>query len=253
MKHGNRDSNEIRSKLNIAVTMMALAVIALATATYAWFTLSLSTNVKTMELNVTTGVNLQISTDDSSYGSSVDSDDVKSQIGKPLSDIKITPLTSKDGKALYPKSGNEVTAKNTQYLQFDLYFKGDGAMDVYLTEENSTSGNDGTKIEKATGAPDAIAKAIRVSFQVDGGSTSIYQWGTSDNTHLNARWSGEIQDTFTDAKIGKADSKLFSLTTSKLKQKVTVRIWMEGDDVNCTDAMKEKQFLTRLRFEGQES
>ena len=53
-----------KQRLHTAICMLSLTVIALTTATYAWFTLSASTRVREFELDVSAGANLKISTID---------------------------------------------------------------------------------------------------------------------------------------------------------------------------------------------
>ncbi|MEG1583606.1 MAG: hypothetical protein RR361_00975, partial [Anaerovorax sp.] len=97
-----------------------------------------------------------------------------------------------------------------------------------------------------------IDKCVRISFQPAGGGAVIYEPNKNGSTTLGVLGGG-TQNTFTGADVGQASSKIFTLTGGKLKEKVTVRIWIEGDDSDCNDDVISSKFSTRLRFEGVES
>lgn len=251
-------SRDNKTKLNITFTMVALAMIALATATYAWFTLSLSTKVNTIDMEVTAGTYLKISTEDHGknldlYDSVIENADIEGQIGYKLDTLKLAPLTSENGTVLYSEQRDEVKAAAKKFLEFDLYFIASTDLDVYLTEEDSKAGeNDGTEV-KATSA-DAkkkkVQQAVRISFDPADESAKIYEPNKNGSTTLSVLGKG-TQDTFTGAKSGEAASKLFSLKAETPK-KVTVRVWIEGDDSDCDDDVIQATFSAQLRFEGKE-
>ncbi|WP_130861045.1 hypothetical protein [Bacilliculturomica massiliensis] len=253
-------SRDQKTRLNITFTMIALALIALATATYAWFTLSLSTKITTIDMEVTAGAYLKFDTEShgntiDSYKSVLESSDIDRAIQKALGfgldDVKLAPLTSEDGKKLHDQKAAEVLSSSKNFLEFDLYFISSQDMDVYLTEEDSIAGQkDGTDFSTSeTGGKADVLNCIRVSFAPDGGSSVIYEPHKVGSTTLSVLGKG-TQDTFTKAKTGDADAKLFSLTAETPK-KVTVRVWIEGDDDDCIDKVIKATFSGRLRFEGQ--
>jgi hypothetical protein len=55
---------DAKQRIHTAICMLSLTVIALTTATYAWFTLSASTRVTELDLDVSAGANLKIATTD---------------------------------------------------------------------------------------------------------------------------------------------------------------------------------------------
>lgn len=239
--------------------MITLALIALATATYAWFSLSLSTKVNTMDLQVTAGTHLKIDVSEHNsldqYKSEVTEDDVRRQIGHPLTDIKVDPLTSANGTQLFNKSKLEVKSTTKKFMQFDLYFMASAPMEVYLTEENSAGNTDGTKVTSDTSNTTTqrkIENSVRISFEPERGNAILYEPNKNGATTLSVLGQG-TQNTFTDAKAGESSAKVFTLTEGSLKQKVTVRIWIEGDDTDCIDDVMNSKFNTKLRFEGLEA
>lgn len=252
-------SSENKTKLNITFMMVALALIALATATYAWFSLSLSTKVNTMDLEVTAGTHLKIDVASHNsldlYKNEVDQTDVERQLTYSLDSIKVDPLTSSNGTALFNQKKLEVAKTTKKFLEFDLYFMASAPMDVYLTEENSAGNTDGTNVSSKSGNTEKqknIERCVRLSFQPEGGAATMYEPNKNGNTTLDVLGGG-IQNTFTGAKTGEANSKIFSLTGGNLQEKVTVRVWIEGDDTDCNEDVISSKFSTRLRFEGLES
>lgn len=255
-------SRENKTKLNITFSMVALALIALVTATFAWFTLSLSTKVNTIDMEVTAGSYLKIDTVDrgndlDAYKTEVDNAMINAQmrsgLGYTLDDVKLAPLTSADGVFLYDQQRKPVDNKRKSFVEFDLYFIGSTAMDVYLTEENSKVGeDDGTHVStKETGAKAKVVECARISFEPEGQEGQIYEPKKNNATTLTVLGAG-TQKTFTEAATGNNDARLFSLEAERVK-KVTVRVWIEGDDEpDCNDDVIKATFAARLRFEGVE-
>lgn len=252
------DNRDIKTKLNISFVMLALAIIALGTATFAWFSLSLSTKVNTMELEVTAGTHLKIDVQRNStldaYESELDQTDIEGQIGHKFDAYKLAPLTSANGKDLYDKNKLKPSDNSLKFMEFTLYFMASAPMDVYLTEDNSDGKSDGTKVESHSSNSTTqrkIQECVRISFE-SGGDTVIYEPNKNGNTTLSVLGQG-TQKTFTDAKTGNNDSRLFTLSGSDLREEVIVRIWIEGDDSDCNDDVISAKFKTQLRFEGVES
>ena len=67
--------------------------------------------------------------------------------------------------------------------------------------------------------------------------------------HAESHWSSgsgaykSIGVTYSD------DNALFSLTAYENKP-VTLRLWLEGTDEACTDAIRKAEYSVRLRFVG---
>ena len=267
---------ENKSKLYIALITTLISLIILVTGTYAWFTLSLSGKVQEMELKVTAGDSLFVDT--VSHGNNADAyqakntvnnDDILTQLrsnswfsnSATFGAINIYPVTSGDGKKFYSQSNTAISPSALQYMQFDLYFIATRNMQVYLTENNSSSGaGDGTKVtSKDTNSTSqaAIDKCVRISFAESSHDAKIYEPNRNGNTTLTVDGaksdnggSATMSSTFDDPVAGQSAAKLFDLVANTEK-KITVTIWIEGDDPQCTDAVKSAVFLTQLRFEGQ--
>lgn len=192
------DAQKLKNKAKASLALLLIAVISISTATYAWFTLSNSTSVQSMIVEVSTGVTLKAyagsspGTDITKYFSVIKSEGTTGTI-KPgeiitdalpglvngvtidsLEDIKLWPVTSGDGALLYTQGGNVLpgaaaVVERKYYLQLTMTFLADTDMDVYLNGADSASGaGDGTSV-----APEALGdlshenavKALRISFE----------------------------------------------------------------------------------------
>lgn len=260
----------LRSKLNITVAMLAIAFIALGTATYAWFTVSMSSNVQTMELEVTSGNGLRINTVYSAniedYFGTVSNGMIETQLGSLLSTYKLQPLTSGNGTRFFSEQGNvavpvkETLAATKRFLQFDLYFICTDDAYIHLTDQNSAAAvkagtSDGTAVIPAatnTVAQSDVIKCMRISFTPEGGTTVVYEPNKDAVTTLfgQARAdNGDIaaQTTFDSLDYTSDDSRVFTLSANTPKR-VTVCIWIEGEDAECLDPVILAQVLIRFRF-----
>ena len=134
-------------------------------------------------------------------------------------------------------------AKTEYYLEFTLHFMATQDMIVHLTTADSDAGGDGTLVASETaGVPDAI----RISFTAE--ETSIYHpslGDTSYNTSMG-RFFGLPAGGAMTYHNGNA---LFRLKKEESKP-VVVRIWLEGTDEACTDAIRKAEYSVRLRFVG---
>lgn len=252
-----------RSKLHISTAMIILAVLALATGTFAWFSISLSGRVNTMDLQVTAGDYLRVDVRDRGNNienwpsSLVEAGDIEDQLGRELEEYELMPVTSGNGEDFYTRRGTEVDEDRLSYLQFDLYFISNKDVNVYLTEEDSSAGNDGTRVSSDNSNDDGqadVVDCVRISFDPPSGSTKIYEPSGESNTRLTVDEAisdgGSRQSTFSDARVGDSDSLLFSLDAN-VSKRITVTIWIEGDDEQCDNDIELSKFQTRLRFEGE--
>lgn len=245
-----------KSKLYIALITTLISLIILVTGTYAWFTLSLSGKVNTMELQVTGGDNLYIST--TNLGSSVENwightvvsnAAIEAQTTYDLDSYSITPVTSKDSAVFYNENATEIVKADKEYLQFDLYFYSTKNVTLKLTEENSSDGNDGTLVaynaSTPTGTTD-IEKCIRVGLAPASGTAKIYEPNKNGTTALRLPASKSLgsQTTY------EAPLSVCSLTANT-PTCVTVTVWLEGNDSDCDDDVQFAKFDTRLRFIGE--
>lgn len=283
------ETKKLKNKARASLTLLLVAVISITTATYAWFTLSNSATVQSMEVKVGTGTKLMVSTtsggstnwDD--YKAELDNDDInallKTATGYPngLSDIRLWPLTSGNGYRLYTESGNTtgtaVTMATKYYLELDLWFMSSVDMNVYLNGDNSpnAAADDGTRVwsEESDVNKRKVQEAVRVSFtDVTGNSAAIYEPNKTVATTLSGHArtdGGSTQNTFVT--LGDNDGTgngtgvpvVFSLTANTPKN-IVIRLWIEGEDPQCVNGngtageantnLEEALLKLRLRFCG---
>ena len=252
-----------RVKYKTSLSIFIIALMVMITTTLAWFTVSGLAGTDGLDMNCTTGSELRIATsnlgnDINAYEKQVTADMINAQLTannyKVLNDIKLEPLSTRNassdiGTRLFLQDGTERTAEgpgNGDYLLMNLWLISGNAVDVYLTDKESEDGaNDGTKITSAstnTAAQADVVRTARISFAPEGESTKIYeveQRGAASN-QTNAFWNiSENSDA----------NKICSLEANTPKQ-ITVRVWIEGEDPLCVDAVQQAGFSVQLKFEG---
>ncbi len=252
-----------RVKYKTSLSIFIIALMVMITTTLAWFTVSGLAGTDGLDMNCTTGSELRIATsnlgnDINAYEKQVTADMINAQLTannyKVLNDIKLEPLSTRNassdiGTRLFLQDGTERTSEgpgNGDYLLMNLWLISGNAVDVYLTDKESEDGaNDGTKITSAatnTTAQADVVRTARISFAPEGESTKIYeveQRGAASN-QTNAFWNiSENSDA----------NKICSLEANTPKQ-ITVRVWIEGEDPLCVDAVQQAGFSVQLKFEG---
>lgn len=277
-------SRRLSAKLKTSLLLLVLALIAITTATYAWFTITTAGKVNEMSLQVTTGDKLGLSTsyqtDITQYENTITTEMVDNKLKAAfgytvgLADLKLAPLTSGNGKQLYTRGANKAqnpvassAESDRNYLELELWVMGTREMYVYLTTEDSATGaGDGTLIQGDTakngGTQNRVAEAVRLSFTVytDGTGNAqdtqygklIYEPQKQTAVALSgqaAKDGGSTQDTFD---LAGGDKLLFRLEANA-PRRVVLRLWLEGEDPQCTNGQMginiENAWLNaRLRF-----
>lgn len=283
----SEEAIKLKKKARASLALLLVAVISISTATYAWFTLSNSATVQSMEVKVGTGTKLMVSTSNSGNGadpwngyvSELTTEMVDEALNRNLSyrltDVLLWPLTSGNGTDLYTQGGNAATAKSPvdastkYYLELNLWFRSSVDMNVYLNGEDSgATADDKTEIV-SHGGNDAkqapVDRAVRLSFESEGGGTVIYEPNKDGDTALHghaATDGGSTQQTFgslgTNAGTESSET-VFTLKADTPKQ-VTLRLWLEGEDPQCVNGngtgtdkdinLEKARLLAQLRFCG---
>lgn len=194
---------KLKKKFRASLILLLVAVISITTATYAWFSLSNTTVVQDMTVQVATGVSLKASTkasgNMSDYVTTITNEMVNTALGSgyELDQLRLWPLTSGDGVRLYTQSSNTVSgaapvdAKTKSYLELKLWFMATTDMNVYLNGDNSPAATaataDGTLVSgEVTGnttTQQNVAKCTRISFTpmaLTGGDASSESSYTSE-------------------------------------------------------------------------
>lgn len=246
MKHNDTPSRKL---FTTSVLLFLLALVSVTAATAAWMTIADRTRVRSMRMDITTGVNLRFDLDPhetfEEYVKTLTFDQIAQRIKAekefdPL-ETPLTPVTTKDCVKFVLEDGSD--AKTEYYLEFTLHFMATQDMIVHLTSADSEAGGDGTQVSSENAG---VPEAIRISFTAE--DTSIYDPGMGGGST-----QGDAGRTF-GLPAGNAityndDNALFPLTAYEDKP-VILRVWLEGNDEACTDAIRKADYKIRLRFVG---
>ncbi len=173
-----------KGRLLFLIVAFLLTLIGLSASTYAWFTSNFTVSVQEIDVNVSSGSGIQISTDANKWKSLITIDDITSQAYaaatnqvpqgtaveiNPVSTVKTADANATDASqglkmyrgtivndisdgTMYLDSVAETDGENNDYVAFDLFIKMDfkEARKVYLTGGTGiTAGNPNTNIEYA--------------------------------------------------------------------------------------------------------
>lgn len=218
--------------VHTSILLVLLALVSITAATVAWFSIADRTKVRSMSMEITTGVNLRFDLDAhdtfDEYVKTLEFEQIGERIeqekGFKISEVPLEPVTTTDYAEFTFENGTVVSPEKGAYLEFTLNFMSTQDMDVYLTTEDSSGKTDGTKIESSN--PE-LPNAMRISFTSDN-ETMVYDPGNGD-----------------------VDIRLFSLKKEK-NQPVIVHIWIEGTDEACTDALRGADYQISMRFVGKD-
>ena len=233
MEEDKRKTQKNLVKTSILLSLLAL--VALTAVTVAWFSIADNARVRTMSLELITGVDLRMDLDAhekiEDYVKTLSFEDISQRIqrekGFSMEEVPLEPVTTSDYERFTYENGTIAEPSSGAYLEFTLHFMGEKDMLVHLTEENSSADEaDGTAVNSKN--PE-LPQAMRIAFTADG-RTTVYDPGEHHG-----------EDIF-----------LFSLKKEEDKE-IQVHIWLEGTDPLCTDELKSAEYAIRLRFTGTDS
>lgn len=283
-------------KLLLSLSTFIFALVTLFGATFAWFTTADTATVDTLSFNVSTGANLMISTTDvadpatGNYAAVVTSAQIATMYntqhttgGKlfgtntyTLPNLKMTPLTSLDGRTFYveQKAGTVYEAPGYLYtpgaagiFYFDivLTFRAAAPMNVHLAYDATLP------LITSTVSSTERGGAYRMAFFV-GSATSpamIYEKDANDgvtnslaragNTHTQPTWDPAVTQMTTAALENgvpgnnRTNSLIMTMNPgveTYAYQTVTVRLWLEGWDLQTIDQLKSSTMSVNLKFIG---
>lgn len=269
-----------KQRLHTAICMLSLTIIALTTATYAWFTLSASTKVKELELDVSAGANLKIATQDNgndieAYFSEVVSDNggvrdgseinswLEDNFNIALEDMILAPHTSGNGKDLYLRHNNENGGNPSEpnlssgsYMEYELWFIAESDMRVHLSTDDDDDG-DWTHVESSDAnstSQEQVVNCVRLSFECEDDDRMVI-WEPNKDGDVTLKGQAASDDIGTlelpgENEMEYTDDTYICTLTANEQKKVTVRVWVEGEDPECTDEVQKSKFITWLRFQG---
>lgn len=122
-------------KTIIAFLAFMLVVFTLGTTTYAWITVARTSQIESIMFIATLGDSLEISLDGETYYETLP----KEEILKKTRYIRLTDVTSIDGKTFTHLDENKVIEKNIEYISLDFYFRTKSKREHYVYLANNIS------------------------------------------------------------------------------------------------------------------
>lgn len=257
----NKGRQSLRKRKRLIVFISILSILGLTSATYAWFTVNTFAGVQMFELQISTGDDLRVSMEN--HGSDIDqythvitNDMINSYLQRnyntSMDNIILDPVTSTDGKTFTYQDGTRVDPNGEEsYLEFECYFIATRDMHVHLTTEaadengRQTGTTGGTEVSTTSPAPQSdVVRACRIDFEGEGNAVKTYEPNKSgQSTSLTTFDLPTGTMNYTD------DNNLFTLQKLTPK-KVTMRLWLEGEDPECDNDIQRANLEVKLSFVG---
>ena len=246
---GKEGKQDLRRRLTATVLLVLFALVAIAMASFAWFSIADQAKARQLALTANAGNSLRFDLDahDSfdQYVSTLGFDQISARIsleqGVDIDSSKLQPVTTSDGQSFTYEDGSEAQAQTGAYLEFTLHFISHQDVIVRLTGEAGRNGEAGTAFSSSV---DGLPQAMRMSFTCDGRT-----WIYDPNLGSSASTSGGVTTFGIPAGASSEVADMFGLVAETDKSTI-VRIWLEGTDPNCTNMIKGVDYAVTMRFEG---
>lgn len=243
------EKQDLRHRLATTLLLVLFALVAIAMATFAWFSIADHAKARSFALTANAGnalrFDLDAHDDFNQYVSTLGFDQISARIsaenGVDIDTSKLQPVTTSDGQSFTYEDGSAAQAQTGAFLEFTLHFISHEDVVVRLTGEAGSNGEAGTAF---TSNVQGLPEAMRMSFTCDGRT-----WVYNPNMGATASGSGQMA-TFGIVPGGSSEAaNMFSLVAD-IDKPTIVRIWLEGTDPNCTNMVKGADYSVSMRFEG---
>lgn len=204
-----------------------------------------------------------------------------------IAEVVLSPVTTKDGVNFFSPnydSGSKTVSSvssitdRTELKKYYIYEKtfylraghtdSDAvatikrSYDIALYGIQSNNKSEGCYIYQPSSKGETAANAIRISFTIDNGDTYVYEpnsdaHNSDTNRAINGIGSeyGSFKNLYRQKSNGVFESspkaneseKLFTLAENA-DQKVTMRIWIEGTDNDCTNSIASDMVSGQIQF-----
>lgn len=243
-----------KRRKRLIVFIAIITLLSMTTSTVAWFTVNTFAGVDNLDLHISVSAQLKVGMED--YGTDLDRytkvitnemiDSYLDDFDTSIEDTILDPVTTSDGVRFTNQRGTVRQANDRSYLEFECYFIATEDMWVHLTTESTRAGNDdGTKVSTTSTGPKAdVVNCTRVDFSSDRNGTAIYE--PNKGTPVNGQTTFDLP---TGTMVYSDSTRLFHLE-ELTPTKVTIRIWIDGEDPQCDDDVQEAQLGVQLGFIG---
>lgn len=276
-----------KTSRNVILLALFLLIVG-SVGAYAWFSVSNRARVENLALIADHQGNLQIADDlGNGPGTYSDVLDLTKATGASnISNTILSPVTTKDGVNFYlpnynsltqtVESVSQITNKEelTKYYIYEktFYLKAGAeknnsvatinrTYDIALYGVNSNNKQNGCYIYQPTASGDTAANSIRVSFTLENGQTFIYEPNCDVNNSDDSRAIDGVNNEYGRYSTYKQKSNGLFLVSPKTNEseklftinenvdvKVTMRIWIEGTDIDCTNSIAADTIAGQIQF-----
>lgn len=245
-------SKKKRKRLIIFVSMITL--LSMITATVAWFTINTFAGVDSLDVHISVAAQLKVAMQDygrdlSKYGKVITNEMIDEYLAKydtKLSEIILDPVTTTQGVRFTNQRGAERKPNDRSYLEFECYFIATEDMWVHLTTESTKEGeDDGTKVTtNETDARADVVNCTRVGFTTERNGTAIYE--NNKGLPVNNQVTFDLP---AGPMVYSNNTRLFHCQ-EMTPTKVTIRLWVDGEDPQCDDDVQDADLSVQLGFIG---
>ena len=164
---------DLHRKLTTTVVLVLFALVAIAMATFAWFSIADSAKTRMLMIDANADGSLRFDLDEHAtfdeYVHSLGFDQISARIasekGVDIDASKLKPVTTSDYQTFTFEDGSTADPATGAYLEFTLHFMSSTDLRVRLTGQDGDGGVSGTRFSSDT---QGMASAMRMSFTADG-------------------------------------------------------------------------------------
>lgn len=186
------EKQDLRHRLATTLLLVLFALVAIAMATFAWFSIADHAKARSFALTANAGnalrFDLDAHDDFNQYVSTLGFDQISARIsaenGVDIDTSKLQPVTTSDGQSFTYEDGSAAQAQTGAFLEFTLHFISHEDVVVRLTGEAGSNGEAGTAF---TSNVQGLPEAMRMSFTCDGRT-----WVYNPNMGATASGSGQM-------------------------------------------------------------
>lgn len=243
-----------KKRKRLIVFIAIITLLSMTSATVAWFTVNTFAGVTNLDLKISLSAQLKVAMEDygtdlEKYGKVITNDMINeylAQYDTTLDEIVLDPVTTTEGEVFTNQRGTEREPNDRSYLEFECYFIATEEMWVHLTTESTEVGeDDGTKVTTtSTGAQADVVDCTRVGFSAGTNGSAIYEHNRS--TPVNGQSTFDLPS---GTMVYSDNTRLFHLE-ELTPTKVTIRLWIDGEDPQCDDDVQDAQLSVQLGFIG---
>jgi len=248
-----------KRSLILSTALLLVAIMACTSATYAWFTNSKTATVTDITASVAQQSSLLIS--GAASAPAAGSTDWKSTLAQGDLATLATPVTlldrsSVDGSAFFSRSVDEETNEvtfaedSTGVIVFTLHFISSAGGELIVTDHKLAS----TKLAQEAARVAFICEGNTIIWEPSQGTTVSNDGYKSSSTGadgtrvmaINDTNGGTAEQVQTLASL--SDSDVITTLEANVAKTVTVKIWLEGQDAQCANAITGANVVTSYQF-----